>query len=803
MGASMNWIVWLLFIFIAGGLAYWHLPLRRSTWIWGGCYGAGLLFLPFTPTMMVAGGVLFILLVWMNIDTLRRKWVITPLFHHFKQNMPAISATEKEALEAGGSWWEKDLFSGSPDWETLRSLPAPSLSDSERDFLEGPVEKLCGMLDRWSIHHDDHDLPSEAWQYIRKERFFGMIIPESFGGLGFSALGHAQVVSKIASHSVPAAVTVMVPNSLGPAQLLLNYGTESQKAYYLPRLASGEEVPCFALTEPHAGSDAAGAMQACGVICYGSFEGDEHLLGIRLNWEKRYITLAPVATVIGLAFKLSDPDQLLSERCDLGITLALIPVGTDGVEIGRRHDPMHVAFMNGPVSGRNVFIPLDWVIGGREYVGRGWMMLMESLSEGRAISLPALSTGGSKMAADSSGCYARIRKQFRQPIGNFEGVATKLAAIAGLTYSIDAMHFFTLTAVDSGVRPSVASAIVKYHSTERMRRVVNHAMDIHGGKGICMGPSNYMAQLYLALPVGITVEGANTLTRSMIIFGQGAVRSHPWLLDEMKAIEDDDFSHFDDAVCGHIGYLICNGVRSFWLGWSRAVLLKGVGETAVEKQCYQKLTRLSSSFSLVADIVLLSTGAALKRKEHLSARLGDILSYLYIASSALKHFHDQGCHEDDLPLLQWVCEDACYQAWKSMEKLFQNLPKVISWPLYPLVFAAGTGCSPPSDQLEKQVSSLLMRACGARERLVNGCYQPSDKKDILYRLKAAWRESVLADEVERKIHQAIKSGVIRANADLRQQALEAHVITEEEAILLENYEKLVSDVIAVDSFSAA
>lgn len=604
---------------------------------------------------------------------LRQQLVTKTVFSAFKQAMPPISATEREALESGTVWWDAELFSGKPDWEFLLTTAQHKLTTEERKFLDGPTERLCELLNDWQITHKDRDLPPHIWSFIKEQQFFGLIIPKKYGGLGFSPLAHSQMVMKVASRSLTAAVTVMVPNSLGPAELLLHYGTDKQKDYYLPRLASGEEIPCFALTGPEAGSDASN-LPDTGIVCQRKFEGKK-TTGVLLNWEKRYITLGPIATLLGLAFHLYDPDHLLADQDDIGITLALIPTDTKGINIGRRHWPMGMAFQNGPNWGKDVFIPLDWIIGGVEYAGKGWSMLMESLAAGRSISLPALSAGASKLAIQTTSAYARIREQFHLPIGRFEGVADVLGRMVGLTYMVDAVRITTAQAVTDGERPAVLSAIAKYHLTETMRQVINDAMDIHGGKGICFGPHNVLAHAYEAIPISITVEGANILTRNLIIFGQGSIRAHPYVLKEMAtlAIEDTDqaVEEFDQVLTAHLKYSLSNIARSLLFGLS-----KGRFSTVPDsplRSCYQQINHLSAALTVATDVSLAMLGGSLKRRESLSARLGDVLSHLYLASSTLR-FYEHHAQQDDLILAQWASQESIYQAQQALLSLMNNLP---------------------------------------------------------------------------------------------------------------------------------
>ncbi|MGZ5063875.1 MAG: acyl-CoA dehydrogenase, partial [Usitatibacter sp.] len=526
-------------IAVAGALAY-H---RANALAWSLGMAAGVAALTWgTGTPLAVLTVLWIAVAVFAaigiVKPLRRMLVTRPIFGIYKKILPQISQTEQEALDAGSIWWDADLFTGKPDWEKLLAYPEPKLSAEERAFIDGPVEELCGMLNEWDITHNRMDLPPEAWKFIREKGFLGIIIPKSFGGLGFSAYAHSEIVTKISTRSGTAAVTVMVPNSLGPAELLIHYGTDEQKNHYLPRLAKGLEIPCFALTNPEAGSDA-GAIPDFGIVCKGTHEGRE-VVGVRLTWDKRYITLGPVATILGLAFKLFDPEKLIGDKEDVGITLALIPTSHKGVNIGRRHIPLSGAFMNGPNSGTDVFIPMSWIIGGEKQVGNGWRMLVECLAAGRSISLPSMSMAAGKLSTRATGAYARIRSQFKTPIGKFEGVEEPLARIGGNTYLMDATRKLTMAALDMGEKPSVISAICKYHMTERMRSILNDAMDIHGGKGIMMGPNNYLGGAYINIPIAITVEGANILTRSMIIFGQGAIRCHPFVLKEIASANAND-----------------------------------------------------------------------------------------------------------------------------------------------------------------------------------------------------------------------------------------------------------------------
>jgi acyl-CoA dehydrogenase len=730
----------------------------------------------------------------------RRRLLVRPLLRRLRAAVPPISATEREALEAGGVWWDGELFSGRPDWQRLLSLSEPVLSEAERAYLDGPVEELCRRLDDWRITHRDHDLPPQLWQLIRTRGMFGLVIPREYGGLGFSAAAHSAVVMKIASRSITAAVTVMVPNSLGPGELLLRHGTEAQRRHWLPRLARGEEIPCFALTGPHAGSDAA-ALPDRGRV----FRRDDGSLGIRLDWDKRYITLGPVATVLALAFRLYDPEHLLGPAEDLGITLALIPTDTPGIEIGARHVPLDIPFQNGPNRGRGVCIPLDAVIGGRAGVGRGWSMLMACLAEGRGISLPALATAAAKSAARRTGAYARVRRQFGRPIGEQEGVEEALAHIAGRCWQMDAGRRLLLSGLDAGERPAVLSAVVKYQLTERYRRVINDAMDVQGGSGICLGPGNWIGRAYQAIPIAITVEGANLLTRNLIVFGQGALRAHPFLARELAAAHDPDHkaaeAALDRALRGHLGWTLGNLGRCLWLGLSHGRLTRAPGARS-ERRWLQRLTWMSAVFALHADLCALRLGAGLKRRERLTARLGDLLSELYLASAAIKHFHDGGRLEAEQALLDWALEDGLARMLQALQGLWRNLPsRSLARVLRAVSFPAGMPRHGPDDHLEHRVARLLLSPSATRDRLTAGIYGETGDTPM-GRLERCFTLEPEADGVRRILAQARRLGRVEpgAPAAMLGQALAARIVSEREAALLRTVERLEDAVIQVDAF---
>ncbi len=799
---------WIAFLGLVWGMAYHRQSLRR--------FLAALALLLIIWSLLartgfaapgILWGVLVVLLPF-ACQSLRQRWFSAPLLSLFRRIMPAMSATEREALEAGSVWWEGEFFKGCPDWKRLTSLPKPALTEEEQAFLDGPVEELCALLDDWQITEELHDLPQEAWDFIRQQGFFGMIIPKAYGGLEFSALAHSSVVQKVASRSITAAVTVMVPNSLGPAELLLHYGTDKQKSYYLPRLARGEEIPCFALTGPEAGSDAS-AMPDLGIVCRGVFDGRE-IIGIRLNWEKRYITLGPVATVLGLAFRLHDPEHLIGAEEDIGITVALIPTDTDGVHIGRRHFPLNMVFQNGPNWGEDVFIPFDYIIGGQERVGQGCRMLMESLAAGRSISLPALSAGAGKLASRATGGYAAVRRQFHLPIARFEGVEEALARIAGETYLMEAARRMTCLAVDLGEKPAVASAIVKYQLTERMRRVINDAMDVQGGSAICLGRQNIIGRIYQSVPISITVEGANILTRTLITFGQGAVRCHPYVLAEMQAVREEDrdkaLPSFDQAIWGHAGLVIANIARSAWLGLTGGRLQRlpaGVGEQRTRRY-FQQLTRMSVAFAMLADISMLALGAELKRREKLSGRLADILANLYLASAALKRFSDEGGQAADRPLLRWSQERALFDIQEAIFGLLENFPRPLFGGIVRrLVFPFGRVYRPPSDALQHAVVAILLQPAAARDRLTDGIYLGGDSEhDALARIDKALTATAALETVEKRLHEAHRAGRLEASAGERQidEALAAGLIDDQEAAALKQAAALRRQVIEVDHF---
>ena len=723
----------------------------------------------------------------------RKNTLTKPIFGIAKKALPRMSDTEREALEAGDTWWDADLFTGNPDWNHLLAVPQAKLSAEEQAFLDGPVEQLCAMCDEWKITWELKDLPPEVWDFIKKNRFWGMIIPKEYGGLGFSAFAHSEVIRKISSRSITAAVTVMVPNSLGPGELLMRFGTDEQRKQWLPRLADGREIPCFGLTSPEAGSDAA-AMIDKGVVVRASGGGNE--IGIKLNWHKRYITLGPVATVLGLAFKLEDPDHILGDKEDLGITLALVPTKTKGVEIGHRHLPAMQVFENGPNWGRDVYLPIDHIIGGAERAGQGWKMLMSALAAGRGISLPSQSSAGCAYTARTSGAYARIRQQFNIPIGKFEGIQEALARLAGNAYLVDGARRFTCAGLDLGHHPAVISGIMKLHATEKMRESVTHAMDIHGGKGIIDGPHNYLGNLYRSVPIGITVEGANILTRNLIVFGQGAIRSHPYILKEMTALQEPDqekaLDEFDKVFWPHVGHAFATLFRAWIRNWTGGVISPAPDAGAATK-FYRQLSRYSASFALMTDFALLTMGGALKRKEMISARLGDILSELYLMSGTLKRWQDEGRLEADFPLLAWCAKDSFRKIQQRIEEVLYNFPnRPVAWLLKFLIQPLGVTQRGPRDKLSQQVAELLLEPSATRDRLTSGLYLGDDGGGIA-QLERAYKQVTAAAPIQKKMHDA-KVRDIRA-------AQEKGIITEAEAQTMEAAAKAVLDAVNVDDFA--
>ena len=806
-------LAWLVALFIgAVALAYanaagivWTVALAVAL---GVAWGAQLL----PASLSLALTVVFVLLaIPLNVPALRRKLISDGVLSAFRKILPPMSQTEREAIEAGTVWWDGDLFSGKPDWKKLLAVRRPTLTAEEQRFLDVETQELCELITDWETTHVHRDLPPEVWQYIKDKGFLGMSIAKEYGGLGFSGYAHSQVMTKLSTRSGTVAVSVMVPNSLGPAELLAHYGTDEQKRYYLPRLAKGLEIPCFALTNPTAGSDAA-SIPDFGVVCWGQHEGRK-VLGLRVTWDKRYITLGPIATLLGLAFRAYDPDHLVGDKDDVGITCALIPTSHPGVEIGRRHIPLSAVFQNGPNWGKDVFIPMDWIIGGQPMLGRGWRMLMECLAAGRGISLPSSATGMAKLAVRTTGGYARVRTQFKTPIGKFEGIEEALTRMGGNLYMMDAARALTATAVDLGEKPAVVSGIAKLHLTERGRQVVNDAMDIVGGKGICMGPSNFLGAAYMQLPVAITVEGANILTRSLIVYGQGAIRCHPYVLKEMMATREKDRAKasvdFDAALFGHIRFTVTNMARTLVMGLTGSHFVAVPAGVAPEtRRYYQQLTRFSAALAFLSDVSMGVLGGALKRKEKLSARLGDILSLLYLSSATLKRYEDEGRQHADAPLMHWAIWDAMFKAQNAFEGVLSNFPnRFVAVLMRRFVFPLGRPYEVPSDKLGHDVAKLLLQPSATRDRLVAGSFVSTAATDPVALIERALVATLASEPVEAKIRAAVKDRRLDAKLPpgagldaLVARAQSQGVINAAEAHAVIAARDLTAQVIRVDDF---
>lgn len=779
--------------------------VAAAAWISAG-WGAELIA-PTTAAIIAAAAAPVLLLL--TLTPLRRAVLSRPAMAGFRRIMPKMSPTEQAAVEAGGVWWDAELFAGKPNWKRLLATPAPVLTPEEQSFLDHEAEHLCDLANDWETTSVWQDLSPEAWAYAKDKGFLGMIIPKAYGGLGFSAYAHSQVIQKLSTRCSAAAVSVMVPNSLGPAELLLHYGTEAQKNHYLPRLARGEEIPCFALTNPYAGSDAA-SITDVGVVCKAMWNGVE-TLGFRISWRKRYITLAPVATVLGLAFRAMDPDGLLGGEAEPGITCVLIPRDHPGVEIGRRHWPLNAVFQNGPTTGDDVFVPMDMVIGGREQVGTGWRMLMECLAAGRAISLPSSNVGMSKLAVGMVGAYVAIRRQFNQPIGAFEGVQEALARMAGHLYTTDAVRRLAAAALDQGEKPSVVSAIAKYHVTERARLIINDGMDVVGGKGVCMGPGNFLARAYQQIPVAITVEGANIMTRTLIIYGQGAIRCHPYVLTLMRTAGAGELKPFDAALFGYVGFLFRNMARALVFSLTGGLLIAAPGEAAPQlRRYYKAATRLSTLLALASDLSMATVGGALKRKGAMTGRMGDILSQLFILSSVLKRFEDEGRPSEDLPFVHWAAQDALARAGTAWRDLLANHPNRGAALFLKLVGAPfGLKASGPDDACAAAVAGLIQQHGPARDRLVAGSWTARIEVDPIAATLVAFDLYPQVEAIERRLKDAIRAGrIARAPQNLTllnawaAKAEGLGLINAEEHAAIARFAVYADQAIQVDDFPA-
>lgn len=796
----------LALLIILGFVAFY----RLGSFVWSTLFAIALtlitIFSLLSPIPLLVFWLLFLTAaIFANLTELRRQYIVGPMIPRLKTQMPPISETERIAIEAGDTWWEKDLFCGSPNWKKLLTIPEANLSAEEQAFLDNQVEKVCTMVNDFDVVYKNHDLSPQVWDYLKQEKFFGLIIPKQYGGLGFSAIAHSTIVMKLASRSITAAVTTMVPNSLGPGELILKYGTEEQKNYYLPRLASGEDIPCFALTAPDAGSDA-GSIIDQGIVCKGMHEGKE-VLGMRVTWNKRYITLAPVANVLGLAIQLYDPEHLLSDKEDIGITLCLIPTNHPGVEIGERHMPMYQAFMNGPTTGKDVFIPIDWIIGGNKMLGQGWRMLMESLSVGRSISIPALATASCKGAYRYTGAYARIRRQFNTSISNFEGIQEALGYIAGFTYIANATRSMTAGAIDLKINPSIVSAITKFELTELARRAVNYGMDIQGGHGIQMGPHNLLGHVYLATPISITVEGANILTRNLIIFGQGAIRCHPYILKEVELLSSDKTSvnDLDDTLMSHIGFYASNLIRSMVYGFTGGVFIFSPFKNRRIAKLHRQIARMSTALALLADTSLIMLGGSLKRRERLSARLADILGQLYLASAVLKYFNDNNSPIEDVDNVCWALQYLLERIQISIDQLCANFPnRFVGGLLRFAIFPFGRAYVAPSDKLHAAVVAPMLSTGDLRKRVTENIFVSPDPNEISSLYEAALGQVEQVEPLYKKLHKSVQENLIPAynNFDQRvEMAVEKGILTRAEAQTLRDYEKIRLEIIQVSDFS--
>jgi len=801
----MTWLWIVLLIVLALVVTVTLLYRDRPYWAWvaGAAVAVGgwaVLAVPPAAALAAVVVVLAAVAVLSGLRPLRRRLVSRPLMPHLEKLLPTLGDTERQALEAGTVWWDGDLFSGRPDWSRLLDTRFGTLTEREREFLDGPVEELCAMVDEWSVMRRG-DLPEEAWTFLKEHRFWGMIIPEEHGGLGLSKAAQSAVIARLSTRSVTASVTVMVPNSLGPGELLLKYGTGEQQEHWLPRLARGEEVPCFGLTGPEAGSDAA-ATQSTGVVCRREVDG-EQVLGMRLDWDKRYITLGPVSTVIGLAFKLTDPEHLLGDEEDLGITCALVPSDLEGIEIGDRHDPLGIPFQNGPNRGRDVFVPLDAIIGGPENAGNGWRMLMESLAAGRSVSLPSLAVGAAQLTSRVVSAYAMVREQFDTPIGRFEGVEEPIARIAGTTYLMNAARSVTVGAMDGGEEPAVLAGIVKCYLTEAMRDVVCDGMDVRAGAAIVRGPRNVLAPAYQSIPIGITVEGSNILTRSMIIYGQGAMRCHPHLLDEIEGLQQDDAARFDRAFFRHAGRPFVLAARSLLLALTGGRLVPAPDGGPLSRE-YGRLSRLSAAFGLVSEGALLTLGGTLKRRERITGRLADALAWLYLASAVLKTFHDQGRPASDLPFARWACRHSRERIEEALAGVLDNLPaRPVAVLLKPFVFPTGVCHRRVDDALSSEVARSVLDDPEARDRLTADVFLPPADEPGLGRIEAALGKARRALEVEAVLRQAVRNGTLdKAPGDvLADRAVEAGVIGEEQRERIREADEARWEAIQVDAFA--
>ena len=807
-------------VFLAALAAAFALSMRRAAlwtyaalafvtwWVWVASAGEGLLEWPPLDVIGVLALLPVIALAALAVPSIRRTYLVTPAFAAVRKILPKVSDTEQQALDAGTIGFDAELFSGTPDWEKLRAVPPITLSAEERAFMDGPAEQLCKMVDDWDIRHNEHEVPEPVWDFIKKNGFLGMLISKAHGGLGFSAQAQSMILGKVASRSPDVCTIVMVPNSLGPGELIEKYGTDAQKEHFLPRLAHGDEVPCFSLTGPTSGSDAA-TMRDIGRVVKANYNGAE-TLGIKLSWDKRYITLGPKATLVGLAFHLFDPDKLIGSTEDVGITVALIPATHPGVNIGRRHLPCGSAFPNGPNWGTDVFIPMEFVIGGQKMAGHGWRMLMECLAAGRAISLPSSATAGAKSMLRNTTAYGRIRKQFGLPVGKMEGLEEPLARMVQTAYVNEAARAVTASMVSRGEKPSVISALMKYQTTERMRTAVNDAMDLHGGRGICDGPMNYLQSAYQAVPVGITVEGANILTRTLITFAQGALRSHPYLYKEIQACQSADakrgLQDFEPALLGHVAFSVSNVTGALFHNVTGGRFAAAPAQTGPTEHWFRQLSRASRSFALVADLTVAVLGGGLKTKQKITGRLADALSELYFTACTLKRFEDDGRPPADLPIVEFAAQNGLYKFQEALRGVIDNFPSApVRVLMRACVFPFGARLRPSPDWLGHKIVTLAMQPGEVRDRLTRDIFISKNVNDATGLLEVTLEKVIQAEEAEKKLDRAIRKGEIQRfhGIDWIGDAYKKNIVTEAEAKLLREVEALTARVIAVDHFDPA
>ena len=793
----------LILILPLAAISY-QLPKQLTITLWLVLY-AVLVFFDWLPTWIAVLSLLIYLLIvtFIYAKNFRQQKITRPFMRWFQHQLPTLTKVEREALDAGGLWWEAKLFRANPEWQALSQLSPLQLTAEEQSFLNNETKQLCQMIDDWEIVNELADMPKPVWDFIRSKGFLSFIIPKEYGGKGFSAYAHSCIVSRIATRSMSVAVNIMVPNSLGPAEFLIHFGTEAQKQTYLPRLAAGKEIPCFGLTAPEAGSDAS-AITDIGVVCNGVFKGKE-MLGVRLNFNKRYITLAPVATLMGIAFKLYDPNHLLGDKKSIGITFALLPTNLPGIEIGKRHWPSQLAFMNGPIRGKDVFVPMDMMLGGEKYYGKGWQMMMECLAVGRGISLPALATAGSQFCARMSANYCQIRQQFNRSIGDFEGIGLKLGKMAGFALMAEATRRFTLRAIDDGIRPSIATAITKYHLTEMSRSCIIDAMDIHGGRAVQIGPSNYLHLLYNAAPTAITVEGANILTRNMIIFGQGAMRAHPYLADEIVAAGEEAVETFDTLLMKHADYTTRLFAKALGYGLTHNLFQKLNIQTPFQKQV-KALQQMSHALALVSEATFVILGKKLKVSEAISARMGDILSYLYIGTSVISYFQEMQSPKALKIVSEWALDYCLSQIQTAFYEVFANFPKRgLGHLLKKVVFPWGGHFHGPKDVLTLALAEQMQTDAEVRDLLSQSCFLAKSTKEPVGLMEAAWENFRNVQPLLKKIEEAMSNGLISRQKRIAKSILEAaekSIITPEEKAKLDQAADLIWQAIQVDEFES-